>query len=151
MKLEVTFSDKEKKIIEQEEDLIKHTIDKFEKEKFPKYISNYKQYLWYTLDRLKEIESWQTNINYPLASAIIDTQFANLFDFNYVFGILEKEMRDLLDETFDYNSQWKNCLKNMLKECLICWESFSKVWLMKRKESYTLLMWKHTEEIITKK
>jgi hypothetical protein len=44
-KLEVTYSDKQLKEIQAEDDLIRYTIDRFEKEKFPKYISNYKQYL----------------------------------------------------------------------------------------------------------
>jgi hypothetical protein len=44
-KIEITYSDKQKKELEKQETLIRYTIDKFEKEKFPKYISNYKQYL----------------------------------------------------------------------------------------------------------
>jgi len=150
-KLNVTYSDKEMKVIQKEEELIRYTIEKFEMEKFPKYVSNYKQYLGYTLDRLRDIESWQTNINYPLASAIIDTEFANLFDFNYVFWILEPSFRDLLNDTFDYKSQWKIALKNMLKECLICWESFSQVWLLKKTEEYEIAFWKYKETIETKK
>lgn len=150
-KITLTFTDKEAKIIKAERDLIKDTIDRFETEKFPKYISNYKQYLGYTLDRLKDIEAWQTNISYPLASAIIDTEFANLFDFNYVFWVQEDKIRDLCSSAFDYNSQGKKALKGALKECLICWEGFTKSWLIQKTEKHTLFMWKKTIEVKTKK
>lgn len=150
-KITLSFTQKEQKIIEDEKRLIRDTIDRFESEKFPKYISNYKQYLGYTLDRLKDIESWQTNISYPLASAIIDTEFANLFDFNYVFWVQEDKLRDLCSSAFDYNSQGKKALKGSLKECLICWEGFTKTWLIQKTEKHDLFMGKKTIEVKTKK
>lgn len=150
-KIAMAFSDKENKQIKEIDDLIRYTIDVFEKEKFPKYISNYKQYLWYVLDRLVELEAWQTNISYPLASSIIDTEFANLFDFNFVMWIQEPAFKQLCTDTFDYNSQWKRALKSQLKECLICWEAFSTVWMLKKEETYDIWFWKFTETIKTKK
>jgi len=40
-----SFSNKQAKDIQEVTDLVKHTINKFEDERFPKYVSNYKQYL----------------------------------------------------------------------------------------------------------
>lgn len=150
-KIEITYSDKQKKELEKQETLIRYTIDKFEKEKFPKYISNYKQYLWYTLDRMQDIEDWQTNITYPLIASVVDTMFANLFDFNFVFHIQEEKLKELCMDTFDYKSQWKNALKWALKECIICWEWFTQTWIRKKTEEYSFLRWKYKTSVVTKK
>lgn len=147
----IAFSKKELKEIENVSDLVNETIRKFEEEKFPKYIYNYKQYLWYVLDRLTELQDWQTNISYPLASSIIDTEFANLFDFDFVFGIQEPKFKELCNATFDYNSQWRIALKDALKECLICGEWFTRTWLYKNTEKYSILGWSKKIEVKTKK
>jgi len=150
-KINNTFSKSENKIMKDQQDLIRNTIDRFEQEKFPKYIDNYKQYLWYTLDRLADIESWQTNISYPLAASIIDTEFANLFDFNFVFWVQEDKFKELCWDVFDYKSQGKMALKGALKECLICWEWFTETGLLKKTEEYSFLQGKYKEKVVTKK
>ena len=150
-KVDWAFSVAKSKEIQKVSDLVRFTINKFEDEKFPKYISNYKQYLWYVLDRLVEIESWQTNISYPHAASIVDTEFANLFDFDYVFWIQEDILRGMCNKTFDYNSQWKLALKSALKECLICWEWYISTWLLKKIEEYKILNGTKTIEVKTKK
>jgi len=147
----IKFSEKQLKEIQEVSDLVRTTINKFEEEKFPKYISNYKQYLWYVLDRLADIESWQTNISYPHAASIVDTEFANLFDFDYVFWIQEEELRKICNKTFDFNSQWKVAIKDALKECLICWEWFIWTWLIKKSEKYSILNNTKTITVETKK
>jgi len=149
--IKIAFDKKQSKEIEEVTDLVTFTIQKFEDEKFPKYVSNYKQYLWYVLDRLPELQEWQTNISYPHAASIIDTEFANLFDFDFVFGVQEPTFREICNKTFDYNSQWRSSLKDALKECLICWEGFVKTGLFKRTENYTILSWKKKIEVKTKK
>jgi len=146
-----SFTKKETKALEEQDVLIRDVINRFEQEKFPKYINNYKQYLWYTLDRLADIESWQTNISYPLAASIVDTEFANLFDFNFVFWVQESIFKNLCWDVFDYKSQGKQALKWSLKECLITWEWFTETSLFKKKEEYTFLKWKYKQTVVTKK
>jgi hypothetical protein len=146
-----SFTKKETKALEEQDVLIRDVINRFEQEKFPKYIDNYKQYLWYTLDRLADIESWQTNISYPLAASIVDTEFANLFDFNFVFWVQESIFKNLCWDVFDYKSQGKQALKWSLKECLITWEWFTETSLFKKKEEYTFLKWKYKQTVVTKK
>lgn len=148
-KITNTFSKSEEKKIKEEKILIRDTIDRFEQQRFPKYLNNYKQYLGYTIDRLRDIEAWQTNISYPLAASIVDTMFSNLFDFNFVFWVQEDKLRDLLEQTFDYKSQWKEALKGSLKECLICWEWYTQPGLFLKKESYKIL--NRNIEVKTKK
>lgn len=148
---EIVFSKKELKEITEVSDLVRHTVNKFEDERFPKYIYNYKQYLWYVLDRLKDLQPWQTNISYPLAASIIDTEFANLFDFDFVFWIQEPKFRKICNNTFDYTSQGRTALKNALKECLICGEWFTKTWLLKKTETYSILNNSKTVTVNTKK
>jgi hypothetical protein len=43
--IKIAFDKKQSKEIEEVTDLVTFTIQKFEDEKFPKYVSNYKQYL----------------------------------------------------------------------------------------------------------
>jgi hypothetical protein len=54
---------------------------------------------------MQDIEDWQTNITYPLIASVVDTMFANLFDFNFVFHIQEEKLKELCMDTFDYKSQ----------------------------------------------
>ena len=68
-------------------DLCKNVIPYFETTFFNRYIEDYKNYLWYTGDRGQVIESWQTNVFFPMIPAIVDTMFASMYDSKIRFRV----------------------------------------------------------------
>lgn len=121
------------------EQLIKQTILTFEQYVFPKYIDNYKVYLWFVLDRISEIEPWQSNVDYPLVSSIVDTMFASLYDSAYKFNIDDEALRRACNRAYDFRQTGKRTLSPVTKEALICWKAFARDFLLKerRKENFS--------------
>lgn len=113
------------------ESLIKETMTDFEWYVFPKYIDNYKVYLWFILDRLWDIESWQSNVDYPLVASIVDTMFANIYDSSVKFNISDRKLRELCNKAYDFRQTWKNVISEVAKEAFICWKAFARDFLLK--------------------
>ena len=83
---ETQFTSDEIKDLDNIKQVIYSTMLEFHNYDFPKYIQNYKKYLWFVWDRVWSIDtSWQSNVSYPLVASSIDTMFGNLFDFWYEF------------------------------------------------------------------
>lgn len=79
---------KDKKFAKEIDDVkrvINDTIVEFHNNEFPKYISNYKKYLGFVHDRLRTLDGWQSNVDYPMVASVVDTMFGNVFDFGYEF------------------------------------------------------------------
>lgn len=91
-----------KKEIDDIKTVINDTILDFHNFEFPKYIGNYKKYLGFMADRLASLESWQSNVDYPLVASVVDTMFGNIFDFGYEFGINEPKLKKLCTGSFDF-------------------------------------------------
>lgn len=115
------------------ETLIKSTIVSFENYVFPKYIDNYKTYLWFILERINEIEPWQSNIDYPLVASIVDTMFASIYDFWFKFNIDDKALRDACSKAFDFRQTGKRTISSVAKEALICGKWYARDFLYKDK------------------
>ena len=115
--------------------LIQNTINDFENFVFPKYISNYKTYLWFMIERYLEIESWQSNVTFPLVASTVDTVFSNVYDFWFKFNIEEKALQELCNKAFDFRQAWKNTIAEAAKETLIIGKSFVRDFFIQ--ESYT--------------
>lgn len=98
---------------------------------FPKYIQNYKKYLGFVADRMKDLEVWQSNVSYPLVASTIDTMFGNLFDFGYEFGINESKLKKACNEAFDFRGSGRSTFKEVTKEALICGKAYAKDYLIK--------------------
>lgn len=115
--------------------IIRETVMDFHNYVFPKYILNYKTYLWFVADRLQYIEPWQSNINYPMVSATVDTMFWNIFDFGYEFWIKELWLKQLCTKAFDFRGTWKKVFKETVKEVLICGKWYVKDYFVKEETS----------------
>lgn len=113
------------------ESLIQTTIMDFENYVFPKYLDNYKVYLWFILDRAAEIEAWQSNVDYPLVAATVDTMFANLYDFGYKFNIDENKIREECNRSFDFRQCWKQTIASVWKEAILIWKAFCRDFFLK--------------------
>jgi len=116
------------------------TID-FHNYEFPKYIWNYKKYLWFVADRVASIDPWQSNVDYPLVASVVDTMFGNIFDFWYEFWINESKLKRLCTEAFDFRWTGKTVFKEVTKEILITWKGYVKDLLIKEN---------HTEKIFNR-
>ena len=117
--------------------IIQDTVLEFHNYIFPKYISNYKKYLWFVAERMWSIDSWQSNINYPMVSSAVDTMFSNIFDFWYEFWINEPTLKKLCVESFDFRGTWKKVFSEVAKEVLICGKWYVKDYFVKEDHSDT--------------
>ena len=136
-----------KKDIDNIKQIIQWTIIEFHNFEFPKYIWNYKKYLWFVADRLWTIDAWQSNVDYPLVSAVVDTMFGNIFDFWYEFWINESKLKRLCTEAFDFRWTGKSTFKEVTKEILICWKWYVKDFLLKEDNTDTYF-WKELKQTI---
>jgi hypothetical protein len=118
--------------------VIQDTVLEFHNYVFPKYIDNYKKYLWFVAERLWKIDSWQSNISYPMVSAAVDTMFWNIFDFWYEFWINEAKLKALCTQAFDFRWTGKKVFGQVAKEILICWKWYVKDYFVKEdhKDTY---------------
>jgi len=126
-----------KKEVDDISSIIRETVMDFHNYVFPKYILNYKTYLWFVADRIAHIESWQSNINYPMVSATVDTMFGNIFDFGYEFWIKELWLKQLCTKAFDFRWTGKKVFKEVVKEVLICWKGYVKDYFVKEEVENT--------------
>lgn len=128
---EKTLNPKIKKEIDDVRQVIYETTLDFHNYVFPKYINNYKKYLWFVAERIGSIDPWQSNINYPMVSAAVDTMFSNVFDFGYQFGINEEAIKQQCIKAFDFRGVGKNTFKEVAKETLITGKSYAKDYFLK--------------------
>lgn len=126
--------------------VIQETVLDFHNYIFPKYIKNYKSYLWFVAERLASLDWWQSNVNYPMVSSAVDTMFANVFDFWYEFWINEEWLKRLCTKSFDFRDAGKNTFKETTKECLITGTAFARDYII-YEEHKDNFFWK---DIITK-
>ena len=111
--------------------VVRDTIVDFHNYIFPKYIKNYKDYLWFVAERMWSIDPWQSNINYPMVSSTVDTMFGNIFDFGYEFWIKELGLKQLCTKAFDFRWTGKKVFKEVVKEVLICGKWYVKDYFIK--------------------
>ena len=129
---ETQFTPDEIKDLDNIKQVIYSTMLEFHNYDFPKYIQNYKKYLWFVWDRVWSIDtSWQSNVSYPLVASSIDTMFGNLFDFWYEFGITESKLKKACGEAFDFRWSGKKTFKECTKEALITGKAYAKDYLLK--------------------
>lgn len=129
------FPAEERKELDDIKAVINDTILDFHNFEFPKYIGNYKKYLGFVADRLATLDSWQSNVDYPLVASVVDTMFGNIFDFGYEFGINEAKLKKLCTGSFDFRGTGKKVFKEVTKEILICGKGYVKDYLLKEKSS----------------
>lgn len=113
--------------------IITDTMMEFHNNDFRKYIANYKKYLGFVHDRLRTLDGWQSNVDYPLVASVVDTMFGNVFDFGYEFGINEAAMKNLCTKAFDFRNSGRQTFKDVAKEILITGKGYVKPYLIKEK------------------
>lgn len=123
---EIKLEPKFKQQVDDVKQIIYQTTMDFHNYIFPKYISNYKKYLWFVAERMSTIDGWQSNVNYPMVSSAVDTTFSNIFDFGYEFWISEEKLKRLCTKAFDFRDIWKKTFKETAKECLITWKAYAR-------------------------
>lgn len=119
-----------KKELDDVKQIIMQTSMDFHNYVFPKYINNYKKYLWFVWERLSHIEAWQSNVNYPMISSAVDTMFSNIFDFGYQIWVSEEALKKQCTRAFDFRNTWKKVLEEVTKEALILWKWYAKDYLI---------------------
>lgn len=129
------LDDAKKKEIDDVRSIIRDTVMDFHNYVYPKYIMNYKDYLWFVAERLSTIDDWQSNINYPMISSTVDTMFWNIFDFGYEFWIKEYWLKNLCTKAFDFRWTGKKVFKEVVKEILICGKWYTKDYFIKEEYS----------------
>lgn len=125
------FSPEKIKHLDNVKQVIYSTMMEFHNYDFPKYIQNYKKYLGFVADRMKDLEPWQSNVSYPLVASTIDTMFGNLFDFWYEFWINESKLKKACNEAFDFRGSGKTTFKEATKEALITGKAYTKDYLIR--------------------
>lgn len=131
------LNDKLKKEIDGIKQIILQTTIDFHNNEFRKYIQNYKKYLGFVHDRIKDIDtSWQSNVDYPLVASVVDTMFGNIFDFGYEFGVNEPMLKKLCSEAFDFRSVWRETFKEVTKEILITGKWYTKDYFLVEDEEH---------------
>lgn len=135
------LNDKFKREIDDVKTVIWHTLVEFHNHEFRKYIQNYKKYLGFVHDRLSTIDSWQSNVDYPLVASVVDTMFGNIFDFGYEFGINDSVIKKLCSDAFDFRNSGRETFKEVSKEILITGKGYVKDYLIKEEEEYEFF-WK---------
>jgi len=118
-------------------DLAKQVIPYFEKTFFTRYIQDYKDYLWYTWDRKREIEEWQTNVVFPLVSWMVDTMYASIYDSKFKFNVSTDWIDGtdkLLNHSFDYEWRGRNAVMSASKEAIITWKGYIEPYLINMQE-----------------
>lgn len=123
---EKTLDKNFKREIDNVKQVIMQTTMDFHNYMFPKYISNYKKYLWFVAERMASIDGWQSNVNYPMVSSAVDTMFSNIFDFWYEFWVSDEWLKRLCIKAFDFRNIWKNVFKETAKECLIVGKAYAR-------------------------
>lgn len=146
---ETAFSPEDKKHLDDVKQVIYSTMMEFHNYDFPKYIQNYKKYLGFVADRVKDLEWWQSNVSYPLVASTIDTMFGNLFDFGYEFWVNEPKIKKACNEAFDFRGSGKATFKEVTKEALICGKAYAKDYLIKETNKEKFFEKEITTEIKT--
>jgi len=121
--------------LKQEIDDVKQNIEEtsmdFHNYVFPKYINNYKKYLWFVAERMSSIDWWQSNVNYPMVSSAVDTMFSNIFDFGYQIWVSEEALKRQCTRAFDFRNTGKRALEEVTKEALIIGKWYGKDYFIK--------------------
>ena len=140
--------------------LVAATINFFESNYFDSYLEGYKLYLCFKWDRSLSIESWQTNISYPIVPTIVDTLHSTMFDNQSIFSVwaYNKEDKERVDKPRQYLnwsfdvSKSRDELMDIVKEWLIVWNWFWKITMVEDIDKVTIRTnkWWVTEKIFKK-
>jgi len=137
-------------------------VEYYENRHFKKYIDVYKNYnlFWWdkkVANKLMDLE-WRENSVFPLIKMIVDTLFSSLYDSDIQFKVLPRWKEDvkkadkyqlLVDWMFD-TAKVRYRFYETLKEVILLWSSFVKVWLDINNDEIKFFDWKQYKSYTNK-
>lgn len=107
-----------------------------------KRVNAYKNYFMYKIDREVKIESFQTNVKSPVVKMYVDAMWTwvydNIINFRVVWRNKEDQkkagvVKNFLERWFSISDSRKELMATV-KEALICWAWYLKVWFVNREK-----------------
>jgi len=121
----------------------------YEDNLWTKWINAYKNYLLYKIDRQMEIEDFQTNIKLPVIKMYIDAMWTWIYDNNLDFHVSWRNQDDHknAEAVLNYTQWWfavsnsRKHLMQSIKEALILWNGYGKIWFINNIEKISYNKW----------
>lgn len=107
-----------------------------------KWVSAYKNYFMYKIDREMTIKSFQTNVKSPVTKMYVDAMWTGIYDNVINFRVIWRDKEDqkkagivknFLEWWFSISDSRKE-LMSAVKEALICWPAYLKVGFVNREK-----------------
>ena len=107
-----------------------------------KWASAYRNYFMYKLDRALLIKDFQTNIKSPVVKMYVDAMWTWLYDNVINFRVVGRDRDDQkkADDVKAFLERWFSAsnsrmeLMQAIKEALICWPGYLKIWFVDREK-----------------
>ena len=107
-----------------------------------KWASAYRNYFMYKLDRALLIKDFQTNIKSPVVKMYVDAMWTWLYDNVINFRVVWRDRDDQkkADDVKAFLERWFSAsnsrmeLMQAIKEALICWPGYLKIWFVDREK-----------------
>ena len=107
-----------------------------------KRVNAYKAYFMYKVDRQLKIKDFQTNMKSPITKMYVDAMRTGIYDNVINFRVIGRDRDDqkkaekvkaFLERWFSVSDSRKEFMSS-LKEALICWPGYLKVWFVDREK-----------------
>ena len=114
-----------------------------------KWASAYRNYFMYKLDRAVLIKDFQTNIKSPVVKMYVDAMWTGLYDNVINFRVVGRDRDDqkkaddvkaFLEWGFSASNSRME-LMSAIKEALICWPGYLKIWFIDREKKIEYKKW----------
>lgn len=114
-----------------------------------KWASAYRNYFMYKLDRAILIKDFQTNIKSPVVKMYVDAMRTGLYDNVINFRVVGRDRDDqkkaddvkaFLERGFSASNSRME-LMSAIKEALICWPGYLKIWFIDREKKIEYKKW----------
>lgn len=114
-----------------------------------KWASAYRNYFMYKLDRAVLIKDFQTNIKSPVVKMYVDAMWTGLYDNVINFRVVGRDRDDQkkADDVKAFLEWWFSAsnsrmeLMSAIKEALICWPGYLKIWFIDREKKIEYKKW----------
>lgn len=114
-----------------------------------KWITWYKNYLLYKQDRAEDILDFQTNVKLPIVKMFVDTMWTSVYDNNLEIKITGRNPEDHKNSEamLNYTQWWfsvsnsRKHLMQSLKEAMIIWNWYGKIWFINNETVITYKKW----------
>lgn len=123
-----------------------------------KWATAYRNYFMYKLDRALLIKPFQTNIKAPVVKMYVDAMWTGLYDNVINFRVVGRDRDDQkkADDVKAFLEWWFSAsnsrmeLMAAIKEALICWPGYLKIWFVDREKKIEYKKWLKNIKKVTK-